>query len=117
MLEQWRKDENMKKVVWEDENGFNHHSLINNNMPMSDVQKGLLLDPPDITKLDWEEIVRDLHNLLVARGLKTMKDVNELQTLNNSILTVIAPRISKLYREQAYENTNGQIEKHNKEKN
>lgn len=90
-------------------------------MSLSDAQKGVLLDPPDLTRLDWDEIVRDLHNLLVARGLITMKDVNELQTLNNTILKVIAPRIGALYREQPdYEQmngTNGTNNNINKEKN
>ena len=82
-------------------------------MSLSDAQKGILLDPPDLTRLDWEEIVRDLHNLLVKRGLITIKDVNELQTLNNTILLVIAPRISELYRETTNNNeqNNGNKEK------
>ena len=98
----------MKKIEYTDEEGFNHLSLIQNNMSLSDAQKGILLDPPDLTRLDWDEIVRDLHNLLVKRGLITIKDVNELQTLNNTILKVIAPRISELYRETTNNNNNGQ---------
>ncbi len=107
----------MKKIEYTDKEGFNHHSLITNNMSLSEAQKGVLSDPPDLTRLDWDEIVRDLHNLLVKRGLITIKDVNELQTLNNSILTVVAPRISELYRGKANYETNGKIENINKEKN
>lgn len=106
----------MQKVKWTDEDGLNHLSLITNNMSYSDVEKGLPHDPPDLTRLDWDEIVRELHNLLLDRGIITLRDINELKMLNNSILKVIAPRISELYREQTGYDTNNGTNNGNKEK-
>jgi hypothetical protein len=57
--------------------------------------------PPDLRGLDWAAIVRELHNLLVDRGLITWKDVQVSQNgINSALMTVLKNKIINLYKLQ-----------------
>lgn len=96
----------MRYIVWEDEDGFYHRSLIRMHDADDKAPCGLPADPPGINELDWETIQDDLysalekrelplpsmstdawdalrkalHNELVVRGLFVWQDVVEQQT-------------------------------------
>lgn len=60
---------------------------------------GIPKDPPDIQRLDWEEIKRLIHNELVDRGLETWADVENSQNgISSSILAVLKRQLVGLYR-------------------
>ena len=69
----------MRRVIWEDRNGYRHASLIEEGEPDEAAEYGIPIDPPDINQIDWEEVKRKLHNELVRRGLFTYKDVQKAQ--------------------------------------
>jgi len=91
----------MKVVEWEDKDGYRHRSMLRDNDPDRLASSGIPLDPPDIDRLDWDKIKRDLHNSLVEGGLSTWQDVQNSQTgLVSSILSVLKRPLIDLYKQQ-----------------
>jgi len=89
----------MKAVVYE-ENGWLRQSLIHDSMSALEGHKGVPHNPPDITKLDWNEIMRELNNLLIERGLVEMNDLNGqgINLLRSAVQIVITKKIVLLYK-------------------
>lgn len=87
----------MKLVKWEDEHGWKHRSLIRDDMDDDLAYQGLPQDPPDLTELDCEQLLKNLHNLLVDRNLIDMKDIkgNELR---NAVEIAFFRPVFELYR-------------------
>lgn len=88
----------MRLVRYEDESGFLHQSLIREDMPLSDAHMGVPHDPPDLTRLDWQEIQKEINNLLIERNLITLKNISR-GALENTIKSVIIPKLIQLYKE------------------
>lgn len=89
----------MKKVIYTDENGFNHNSLLRDSD--TDPAAGLLQSPPDLRQLDWDEITRIIHNKLLERGLLTIKDVQiRNNEFNQIILASVGKKIFALYQQE-----------------
>jgi hypothetical protein len=85
-----------------DEKGWHHAALVRENDSDEVAKQGLGIpaDPPDLSQLDCEEIMRDLHNELLARGLLTQTDVVEAQNgVTGAILATFKRRILNLYRD------------------
>lgn len=90
----------MRAVRYEDEDGFMHQSFIKEDMPLSEAHMGIPHEPPDITRLDWQEIQKEINNLLLERDLITLKDVsNQRGALENTIKAIIIPKLIQLYKE------------------
>jgi len=92
----------MKKVTWTDSRGFHHAALLRDNDPEDRPEVGIPLDPPDINRLDWEELRVNLHNTLVDFGLSTWEDVVAQQnaaSLSSAILRVFKRPLIGLYRD------------------
>lgn len=91
----------MKIVEWVDEQGFKHKSLLRDQDPDRLAPSGVPLDPPDLNRLDWEGLKRELHNLLLEKGLRTWKDVQKSQNgVTSSIVTVFKRPIISLYKSE-----------------
>lgn len=108
----------MRLVRYETEDGWKFQSWIKDDMPVSEAEKGLPHNPPDISSLPWEDIKRELHNLLLDRDLITLKDVDDSPgMLGNTILKIIQPRLVALYKENpGYKKSpNGKVVANNKE--
>jgi hypothetical protein len=92
----------MKHVIWTDKNGWKHHSLVENDSDRPEL--GLPCDPPPVEALDWEEIKKEINNLLVDKGLYSLKDI---YGENSGILSVAGSVINKkllaLYKRQEVE--------------
>ena len=65
----------MRKVSYYDSNGYLRARLVRDTDPDSAAPSGIPCDPPDLSDLDWEAAKRDLHNLLVARGILSLQDI------------------------------------------
>ena len=89
----------MKTVVYED-GGWLRQSMVKDTMSPLDGHKGIPHNPPDITELDWNEIMRELNNLLVQRDLINKKDLNGqgINHLRNAVQVVITNKIIMLYK-------------------
>lgn len=88
----------MKLVITEDKRGYLHRYYITDDMKEKDAEKGIPDDPIDVEQLDWDEIKRELHNLLVKRAIINIKDVPTMRHLSNTILSVLQPRLVGLYK-------------------
>jgi len=91
----------MKAVTYE-ENGWLRRSHVLDNMSALDAHKGVPANPPDITQLDWNEIERELNNLLIKRGLIELNDLNGqgINLLRSAVQVVITNKIILLYKGQ-----------------
>jgi hypothetical protein len=91
----------MKLVQWTDSKGYVRQSYIKDDDPDDMAKKGIRHEPPDLSRIDWGEVERDLHNELVKRGLISWADVQAQQnTLGPAILAVFKRRLIALYREK-----------------
>lgn len=91
----------MRIVEWTDEKGFNHRSLVRDNDGDNMAPEGILQDPPDLSRIDWEEVQQELHNMLLSRGLVTWNDVQAAQNgVTSAIVSVLKRRVIHLYREK-----------------
>lgn len=89
----------MREITWIDEDGYKRRSLIRDDDPNELAPQGIPVDPPDLSRLDWLEIQRDLHNILVDRGLSTWEDVRSANGgVTSSIVSVMKRRVIALYR-------------------
>jgi predicted nuclease with TOPRIM domain len=89
----------MKLIKYVDENdGKTKQSFITDDMSHYDVDKGIPYNPPDLSRIDWGLVEKELHNLLLERGLITLQDITE-KGLSNAILLVVQPKIQQLYKE------------------
>ena len=91
----------MRLVQWEDKNGYLRQSYVKDDDPDEMAKSGIRHEPPDISRIDWEEVQRELHNELVKRNLISWKDVQAQQTsLVPTISSVLKRRLITLYREK-----------------
>ncbi len=92
----------MREVQWTDRNGYKHRSLVRNTDPDSAAEHGVLQDPPDLSKLDWEGVVRDTHNALVERDISTWGDLQLCQCIRHiEKQSGLALRVKLLLKAQA----------------
>ena len=90
----------MRLVRYTTEDGWKYQSWITEEMLVSESEKGIPHNPPDVTRLPWGDIKREMHNLLIDRNLITLKNVDENPgMLGNTILKIIQPRLVALYKE------------------
>lgn len=88
-----------KLIIWTDEGGLKHRSILRDNDPDHLAPAGVPDDPPDLSRLDWESIRRELHNHLVDRGLISWQDVQDSGNgISNALITVLRRHVVGLYR-------------------
>ena len=88
----------MRIVVYEDGDGYRHRALIRDTDSDNQAAFGVRVDPPDLRMLDWEGVMRDLHNALVDQGIITWMDAQR-GDIRGAILTAMHRRLQSLYRE------------------
>jgi hypothetical protein len=108
----WKGSRYMKKVLWVDENGYKHCSEVRDNDPDSLAKSGIPCDPPNIEEIDWDAVKRDLHNLLLERGLTSWQELNRSQGhIKSAIQDVLYRRLIALYRQKDTNDTQSMEEK------
>jgi hypothetical protein len=91
----------MKIVITTDEAGYKHRYLVTDEMDEDAAHQGMPQDPPDISKLPWDAIKRDLHNALVDRGLVGYDDILGPQDgVTGAIKFALRGELIKLYKER-----------------
>jgi len=91
----------MRLAKWIDEKGYHRQSWIKDDDPDSMATSGIRHEPPDLSRIDWADVERELHNELVKRGLISWKDVQAQQnTLVPLITSLMKRRLITLYREK-----------------
>lgn len=90
----------MKIVEWKDKDGYERSRMIKEGDPDELAAFGKPLEPPDLERLDWNELKRALYHELKARGLYSWQDVQRSQNgVTSAILTVFRKKVIDLYRE------------------
>lgn len=88
----------MKIATYTDEKGYKRRVICKDGVP---VEYGIPQEPPDLSQIDWEEVKKELHNILVDRELITLKDVHKAgNAVTSGILKVLKRRVINLYREE-----------------
>lgn len=89
----------MKRVEWTDERGWKHARLVQDDI-LQDPSEGIPLEPPDIERINWEAVKRDLHNELFNRNLIDWTCVQRTGNgLQAAINAALHRRLQNLYRE------------------
>ena len=93
----------MKKVEWQ-EDGVKHAKIGRDADSDRAIMKyGIPSEPPDLDRLDWEKLVKNLHNKLMETGMLTWKNVQSSpgqRGITSAILAVFRRPIITLYRER-----------------
>ena len=92
----------MKLVKWYDDDGFLRHVYARDGDSDELAREtGVKHEPPDLSQIDWVGVERELHNLLIERGIITWADVQSQQDgLMNTVKTVMKRNIITLYRQK-----------------
>lgn len=90
----------MRLVQWTDSEGYHHLSYVRDNDPDELAPQGVPCDPPDLEQLDWDQIKRDVHNLLVSNRLVDWESVKRAQNGVTSVVNATLRReLLMLYRQ------------------
>lgn len=95
----------MRLVKWQDRHGQWHASWLRDQDPDDLAHAGIPHDPPDLNKIDWEEVKQEIHNQFVIKGLFTWPDVIQQQTaVTNIVQSVVKRRLISLFKQQEVTN-------------
>lgn len=98
----------MKLVTYTDSNGWKRRSLIREDMLPEQAIQGVPRNPPDVNQIDCEEMLRELNNLLIDRGLFTIADLNQNpNSLRNAVEVVLYKKLMGLYKTHHHTGLNG----------
>lgn len=93
----------MKEVEWW-EDGMKRAKIGRDADSDSAIMKyGIPREPPNLNRLNWEKLVKDLHNRLMETGMLTWKDVQSSpgqRGITSAILAVFRRPIIRLYKER-----------------
>ena len=93
----------MKFVTWVDDNGYKRRSIVRDEDPASMGPAGIPAGPPDLARLDWESLVRELNNTLVDREINTLGDIHKSpgqSAITQALVSVFRRPIISLYKER-----------------
>ncbi len=91
---------NLRRVITTDEEGFKHAYHVPPDVPDEKAEEYFPYDPPDLRQMDWDEMIKKLHNLLLDRGFFTYQDIQSMDGLNNAVGAIITPEIVSYYKTQ-----------------
>lgn len=94
----------MREVAWMDRHGYKHVSLIRDTDPDDMAEQGIPLAPPNVDRINWEEVKRELHNALIDHRMFGWQDVQRAQNALTGILVAVLKRkLVLLYRQEFQE--------------
>jgi hypothetical protein len=89
----------MKRITFVDDDGYERAVLLPYGAPNEAVEFGVPSEPPNLDRVDWDGVKRDLHNALMAENILTWEDVQAGQNRVSAICRrVFARRVLELYR-------------------
>lgn len=94
----------MRKVIYTDERGYRHLTLVRDNDSDDMARYGIPIDPPDVNIIDCEFLLREIHNALVDNGLFTWDDIQKSTVGLNAAVTVVKRHLSGLYQDHDRKN-------------
>jgi len=89
----------MRRVIIIDRFGYKRAYLCTDDMTDDEAEQGIPQTPPDLDLIEWEEVKKNLNNLLVDRGIFTLADVYKAQNvISSASKSVLKNRIVNLYK-------------------
>ncbi len=89
----------MKKVLWVDDSGLNHVSMIRDNDLDEKAKMGIPCDPPKEILEIGDEVMREIWNTLVKNGILSYNDVQKSQYgVSSAIQAALKNKIIMLYK-------------------
>jgi hypothetical protein len=89
----------MRTVIVVDRFGYKRAYLCTDDMSDDEAEQGIPQTPPDLDLIEWEEVKKQLNNILVDRGIFTYADVCKAQNaISSACKSVMKNRIVNLYR-------------------
>ena len=84
----------MKTIEWTDERGWFHRALVRDQDGVTQAMAGMGLsqDPPDVDRINWEAVKRDLHNLLVQHKIVNWENI---RSSNNQLGGILIKALKK----------------------
>ncbi len=89
----------MKTIIVVDRFGYKRAYLCKDDMSEDEAEQGIPQTPPDLDLIEWEEVKKQLNNILVDRGIFTYADVCQARNaVTGACKSVMKNRIVNLYR-------------------
>ena len=89
----------MRTVIKIDRFGYKRAYLCTDDMSDDEAEQGIPQTPPDLDLIEWEEVKKNLNNILVDRGIFTLADVYKAQNaITSACKSVMKNRIVILYK-------------------
>jgi hypothetical protein len=89
----------MRTVIIIDRFGYKRAYLCTDDMSDEEAEQGIPRTLPDLDLIEWEEVKKQLNNMLVDRGIFTLADVyNAQNAVSSTCRSVLKNRIVNLYR-------------------
>lgn len=87
------------KIVDYVEDGWSRRSILRDQDPDSLAPQGVPLGPPDLSRLNCQAILQEVHDLLMKRDLYSWQDVMAAQNaVTNAISIIVRRHVIALYR-------------------
>lgn len=92
----------LKRVIVEQPDGYVKAFWVRDND--QDTRFGIPEVPPDLNRLDWESVKKELTNLLTTEGYITFQDIQRRdQEFTGIVLAVVRTKLVQLYKLQDQE--------------
>lgn len=88
----------MKAVTYRDSHGYLRRVLIRDIDSAEDAEFGIPDGPPDVRRIDWEAVMKQINDLLVTENIQTSTELQgkyALETIGN----IVKRHVQALYRE------------------
>jgi len=90
----------MRRITYTDKFGYKRVSLIRDTDPDDLAPQGVPIGPPDLDLVDWEEVKRDLNNMLVDRNILTYGDIQRQNTgVSSCVRSCLTSKVVNLYKQ------------------
>lgn len=99
----------MKKVLFKDKRGYMRRALVRDTDPDSAANMGIPDGPPDISRLDWDTLRRDMSNALAENGAFDWDGLQRNQGGMIAALNVVKRALISLYREDDMNKKNKKV--------
>lgn len=89
----------MRRVTYTDKFGYKKVSLVRDTDPDDLAPMGVPLGPPDLSLVDWEEVKKDLNNMLVDRGILNYIDIQRNSSaVSSCVRSCLTSKIVNAYK-------------------
>lgn len=82
----------MRYVITVDSKGYKRRMMVRDHDGDEKAAQGIPAGPPDLNRLDWEAIKKEINNTLADQGIFTWNDVNNSQGVGLSLVSTIIKR-------------------------